>query len=231
MGSTLRSATGDHQNVFSSDAPRPSGHTVGVPLPPSLCGIAGPVLQASFANGVEDTRFWCSFSHVSSKKQRSISLVLHGAVFVRLYRDMSVENRARLLSASQLGSGDFLRAVPSNPLFRMDGSSFVTALSLRVGVDLLAMVDVDRCACGAVIPNSSGSHYLTCRHRGWHIIVHDRLRDTLLEMLRQVVPPSRIRVPDRNLADDESWRIYSPHRRPDLVVLDWLGWPWFSPHH
>ena len=146
-------------------------------------------------------------------------MVPHG---VTLYRELSVEGRTRLVCASQLGSGDFLRAIPSNHLFRMDGSSFVTALSRRVGVDLLAMVDVHRCSCGAALQNSSGSHYITCRHRGWPVITHDRVRNCVIEMLRQVVPSSRIRVPDRNIAD-HSWQVYSPHKRPDITVLDWNG--------
>ena len=104
----------------------------------------------------------------------------------------------------------------------MEGDAFVAAIALRLGLGQPSLVNVTRCGCGAIIQNTSGSHYTSCALRGWVMLEHDRVRDVLVDMLRTISPSALIRVPDRDPLNTW-WTRYSPDVRPDILVLDFYG--------
>ena len=115
-----------------------------IPLPMRLQRRAGPLLQASFTEG---RSYWSSFSIVSRKVQHEISHVFAAAAFAQIYAASDPVGKARLVSASQFGAGDFLRAIPSSSMFTMEGDAFVAAIALRLGLDQPSLVNVSRCGC------------------------------------------------------------------------------------
>ena len=114
----------------------------------------------------------------SKPKQRLLSQKIEEAGFSSLIQESSTAVKARLRAVSQPQVHAWLRATPSPSLGLNLGSSEMQVL-LKFWLGLPLDSPTDLCPFCSSALDAMGHHSLTCKHGGFVIARHNRLRDCL----------------------------------------------------
>ncbi|KAL5469394.1 hypothetical protein EMCRGX_G030646 [Ephydatia muelleri] len=114
----------------------------------------------------------------SKPKQRLLSQKIEEAGFSSLIQESSTAVKARLRAVSQPQAHAWLRATPSPSLGLNLGSSEMQVL-LKFWLGLPLDSPTDLCPFCSSALDAMGHHSLTCKHGGFVIARHNRLRDCL----------------------------------------------------
>ena len=114
----------------------------------------------------------------SKPKQRLLSQKIEDAGFSSLIQESSTAVKARLRAVSQPQAHAWLRATPSPSLGLNLGSSEMQVL-LKFWLGLPLDSPTDLCPFCSSALDAMGHHSLTCKHGGFVIARHNRLRDCL----------------------------------------------------
>ena len=108
--------------------------------------------------------------------------------FQRLQEDLSPDMQRRLNMAQEIGSSNWLTALPIKKRgFSLNKQEFTDALALRYGWAVNGLHQ--HCTCGSFFnPN----HAMTCKTGGFVCMRHDEVRDITAQMLGEVCRDVRI---------------------------------------
>jgi hypothetical protein len=119
--------------------------------------------------------------------QKWLSDIVHMDMRVRLFSQLRVTGKARLLAAGEDGAGLFLRASRKWASNRLTNDAMVHALRSRLGLRVVTRCfrgEAVRCDCGKLVRDVPDSHANTCEQikGGAKKAKHDRLRDAMIRM-------------------------------------------------
>jgi len=87
------------------------------------------------------------------------------------------------MALSARGATDWLRAIPSDYELTLDNTSFLTALKMYLGLEILPPSPMT-CLCGKSV-DKYGIHLMACKHNGGAIARHDVMCDELSILARK----------------------------------------------
>lgn len=172
-----------------------------------------PLADVRVAGQIEALAAWCaSCPGVSIPTETGrqsawdipIIKITHSALLDQQSNDA---DRARLLAASEVESGHWLRALPSDNLATvLDPSSLRVAVGLRLG---LKLCEPHRCQCGQAV-DQLGRHGLSCVKSAGRLYRHWAINDLVSRALSTASVPSTLE-PAGMVRDDG--------KRPDGATL------------
>ena len=122
--------------------------------------------------------------------QNSLSNEMYKAQCKRLLndQDLSREDRAWMLSCTQNGAGLWLNAIPSLQKFKCPPVVFKAMLQIRLCLPLAYADGVQQCKCGMLADNAMrlGRHWMTKCPKGHRIITHNKVRDVIAALYREL---------------------------------------------
>ncbi len=170
-------------------------HANGSVIPPPGEPFRPMEAQANATNMVPQT--WEELAKAtrgdSAKReaQKVLTQAKHNLDLVSAYTQQeNLVLRARMLSQTQEGAGEFLLAVPMERELEIPPEPFRWALRHRLLSTAVQEEDAARfvCRCGAKAPGADkmaiGEHALNCKDGGEHIHRHDAVVDVMADMLR-----------------------------------------------
>src|SRR6185437_13728325 len=115
--------------------------------------------------------------------QRTLSSKLERLVYSRLYSDALVGDKLRLISVAARRSAAWLQAMPSRgPLdLTLLPDEMQVLLQHRLGLPLSRAGETCPIRCGELL-DVLGHHQLTCKHGGFVVSRHNRVRDALFSL-------------------------------------------------
>ena len=124
----------------------------------------------------------------------------------------SERDRSRIISCGGPNAGCWLDAIPSSQHFTLSSAEFSTATLMRLGKAIPALRKLEKCVeeCNKSMDNE-GYHALTCKCGGGAITRHDRVLDTVYNMMRELDFRCRKELQDQ----------FKGKHRPDIAVYDY----------
>ena len=202
---------------------------MGQPNAESVLRMVGPlqnclqtVVDGLTASGVEDLPTLASAFEFSgqSKLASHWRLAVSARTRIQLNSGGTAEHIVAVRASSGSGAGAWM-GVPRQQNHFLTDQEVVTSVRLRMCMDVFdapngACLHHNRqTVCGAAL-DTLGAHALLCRLGGHVVKRHNRLRDTLAAILREVLDTSvHVEQHPAEIAEDE--------RRPDISFLDHRG--------